>query len=29
MNEEGELVPAEDEPVIDEDELKEMMKPKF
>lgn len=29
MNEEGELVPAEDEPAIDEEELKEMMKPKF
>jgi len=28
MNEEGELIPAEEDP-IDEEELKEMLKPKF
>ena len=28
MNEEGELVPAEEDP-IDEEELKELLKPKF
>jgi hypothetical protein len=28
LNEEGELVPAEEDP-IDEEELKEMLKPKF